>query len=121
MFTQQGTFSALDLFTASQAMRVYADPSTPPVLFIVTRTVSTAVRGGDYLGVSSDTVRPGQCPAAQTSHDPEALVRYKASLQRWLAQMDLSRDVELEKLRWGSHPDSDAGENEEAIRSKCDS
>jgi hypothetical protein len=34
----QGTFSGIDVFTASQPMRVYADPSTPPVQFIVTRT-----------------------------------------------------------------------------------
>ena len=39
VFTLQGTFSAIDLFTASQPMRVYAD-STANNIFVVTRTSS---------------------------------------------------------------------------------
>ena len=38
VFFYQGTFSGIDVFTASQPMHVYAEPSTPPALFVATRT-----------------------------------------------------------------------------------
>jgi hypothetical protein len=38
VFFPQGTFSTIDVFTASQPMRVYADPGNPPLLFVATRT-----------------------------------------------------------------------------------
>jgi hypothetical protein len=38
VFFHQGTFSGIDVFTASQPMRVYAEPSVPPALFVATRT-----------------------------------------------------------------------------------
>ncbi len=38
VFAFQGTFSTIDVFTASQLMRVYADAGKTPVLFVATRT-----------------------------------------------------------------------------------
>lgn len=38
VFFYQGTFSGIDVFTASQPMHVYAEPSVPPALFVATRT-----------------------------------------------------------------------------------
>jgi hypothetical protein len=38
VFFPQGTFSTIDVYTASQPMHIYADPATPPALFVVTRT-----------------------------------------------------------------------------------
>jgi hypothetical protein len=38
VFSLQGTFSTIDVFTASQLMRVYAEPGNPPLLFVATRT-----------------------------------------------------------------------------------
>jgi hypothetical protein len=38
VFFPQGTFSTIDVYTASQPMRIFADPSTPPALFVATRT-----------------------------------------------------------------------------------
>jgi hypothetical protein len=38
VFFPQGTFSTIDVFTASHPMRVYADPGNPPLLFVATRT-----------------------------------------------------------------------------------
>ena len=38
VFFYQGTFSGIDVFTASQPMHVYAEPNTPPALFVATRT-----------------------------------------------------------------------------------
>jgi hypothetical protein len=54
--------------------------------------------------------------AAQATREPEALAPHKASLQRWLAQADLSKDLAVEKLRWDSHPAPDAAKNQEALR-----
>lgn len=53
---------------------------------------------------------------ARATHDAGALAAHKASLQRWLAQVDLSRDLKVEKLRWGSDPAPKAAENQEALR-----
>jgi hypothetical protein len=38
VFFYQGTFSGIDVFTASHQMHVYAEPSVPPALFVATRT-----------------------------------------------------------------------------------
>lgn len=38
VLSYQGTFSGIDVFTASQPMHVYAEPSLPPMIFLVTRT-----------------------------------------------------------------------------------
>jgi hypothetical protein len=38
VFFPQGTFSGIDVFTASQPMHVYAEPSAPPALFVATRS-----------------------------------------------------------------------------------
>jgi len=38
VFFPQGTFSTIDVFTASQPMHVFAEPGTPPLMFVVTRT-----------------------------------------------------------------------------------
>ena len=38
VLNHQGTFSSIDVLTASQDMRVYADPSFPSPQFVVTRT-----------------------------------------------------------------------------------
>jgi hypothetical protein len=38
VFSFQGTFSTIDVFTASQLMQVYAEPGNPPLLFVATRT-----------------------------------------------------------------------------------
>jgi hypothetical protein len=38
MFAFQGTFSTIDVFTASQLMHVYAEQGNPPLLFVVTRS-----------------------------------------------------------------------------------
>jgi hypothetical protein len=38
VFFPQGTFSGIDVFTASQPMHVYAEQSAPPALFVATRS-----------------------------------------------------------------------------------
>jgi len=38
VFFPQGTFSTIDVYTASQPMHVFAEPGTPPLMFVVTRT-----------------------------------------------------------------------------------
>lgn len=38
VFYPQGTFSTIDVYTASQPMNVLAEPGTPPLMFVVTRT-----------------------------------------------------------------------------------
>jgi hypothetical protein len=41
VLTLQMNIPGLDIYTASQPMRIYAEPSTPSSLFIVTRSTST--------------------------------------------------------------------------------
>ena len=38
VFFPQGTFSTIDVFTASQPMRVYSEPGNPPMMLVATRT-----------------------------------------------------------------------------------
>jgi len=47
VLSYQGTFSGIDVFTAAQPMRVYAEPTTPPVIFLVTRTDTTGNTFGE--------------------------------------------------------------------------
>jgi len=46
VFFPQGTFSTIDVFTASQPMHVYSEPGNPPLLFVATRT---AINGTAFV------------------------------------------------------------------------
>jgi hypothetical protein len=46
VFFPQGTFSTIDVSTASQPMHVYAEPGNPPLLFVATRT---AINGTAFV------------------------------------------------------------------------
>jgi hypothetical protein len=46
VFYPQGTFSTIDVFTASQPMHVYSEPSNPPMMFVATRT---AINGTAFV------------------------------------------------------------------------
>jgi hypothetical protein len=41
VFFPQGTFSSIDVCTASQPMRILAEPGNPPLMFVTTRTSIT--------------------------------------------------------------------------------
>ncbi len=46
VFFPQGTFSTIDVFTASQPMRVYSEPGNPPMMVVATRT---AINGTAFV------------------------------------------------------------------------
>lgn len=53
--------------------------------------------------------------ADQESHDSEELVSHRARLQRWMVVAGLSKDWEIEKLRWANDPSPIAMEDHKAL------